>query len=124
MSFAQQMQAVATQLLSKFDEREGDDRIMLKRPGARVFDVGLGEYVFGKPTLIPLVGVATNYNESMVDGTAIQAGDVKLVVTSAEEPTNDDKVILDGTEYSIVLPQPMAYTGKEKVISYNIQIRR
>ena len=123
MSFATDMQAVATKLLTQFDERTGDDRIMLVQPGSRVWDPVEREYVIGAAVNTPLVGVAVPYNEGTINGTTIQAGDVKLTLTNAVEISADSRIILDGKEYSVVMPNAAAYTGKNLTIVYQIQIR-
>lgn len=123
MSFATDMQKVATSLLTQFDERTGDNRIMLIQPGTKVWDDVEDEYVFGPDVETPLVGVATPYNELTVNETTIQAGDVKLTLTNAVEITAESRIRLDGKEYSVVMPNAAAYTGKDLTIVYQIQIR-
>ena len=123
MSFATKMQKVATDLLTKFDERTGTDRIVLIQPGAMTWDAGLAENVFAASTETYLTGVAVAYNESTINGTTIQAGDVKLTLTNATPINAESKIRLDGKEYSVVLPNAAAYTGKALTIVYQIQIR-
>ena len=123
MSFAAKMQKVATDLLTKFDERTGTDRIVLIQPGAMTWDAGLAENVFAASTETYLTGVAVAYNESTINGTTIQAGDVKLTLTNATPINAESKIRLDGKEYSVVLPNSAAYTGKALTIVYQIQIR-
>ena len=123
MSFAAKMQKVATDLLTKFDERAGTDRIVLIQPGAMTWDAGLAENVFAASTETYLTGVAVAYNESTINGTTIQAGDVKLTLTNATPINAESKIRLDGKEYSVVLPNAEAYTGKALTIVYQIQIR-
>ena len=122
MSFATDMQKVATDLLSKFDERT--TKIQLISPGERVWDAGLGEYVFGADTTIDLTGVATTYNQSLVNETTIRTGDIQLTLTNAVEVNQDDKILLDGVQHSVVSVEPSAYTGKDLTIAYRVQIRR
>lgn len=123
MSFATDMQAMATELLTEFDERTGDGRIMLIQPGEKVWDDLEDEYVFAEGTETPLVGVATPYDESTINGTTIQVGDVKLTLTNAVEITAESRIRLDGKEYSVVMPNAAAYTGKDLTIVYKVQIR-
>ena len=122
MSFATDMQKVATDLLTKFDER--DTKIQLITPGARVWDAGLGEYVFGADTFTDLTGVAVDYSQSMINETTIRTGDIQLRLTKAVEVNQDDKILLDGVQHSVVAPNPVAYTGKDLTIVYKVQIRR
>ena len=124
MSFAVKMQGVADKLLSKFDERPVGDKIQLRRKSDPVWDEDLAENIITPGATIDLVGVATPYDQTLVNGTTIQSGDVKLTVTMANEPDAQDKILLDDYEYSIVDIKPFAYTGTALTIAYAIQIRR
>lgn len=120
MGFAKRMQDTATRLLNKFDESEG--RIKLVRKGSSYFDTTLGEEVFSADALVPLVGVTVDYSASQINGTTIQSGDVLAMVTSAEAPKPDDKVQIDGVQWSIVGEPKVDYTGT--VILYKIHCRK
>ena len=124
MSFSDDMRAVANELLANFDERTGDDRLMLLRPGVSVWNPTTVEYDVGLPTLITLVGVVTQYDKSLIDGTTIMSGDLKITLTSAQEVKMNDKIIVDGDQYSVVGPNPSAYTGKSRTIVYFVQARK
>lgn len=123
MSFATEMQELATELLSAFDERAGDNRIMLIQAGERTWDAVEDEYVFAADVETPLVGVAVPYNEATINGTTIQAGDVQLVLTNAIEINAESRIRLDGKEYSVVAPNALAFTGKDLTIAYKVQVR-
>jgi len=120
MGFAKRMQDTATRLLNKFDESV--DRIQLVRKGSSYFDATLGEEVFSADVLVPLKGVTVDYSASQVNGTTIQSGDVLAMVTSAEAPKPDDKVQIDGVQWSIVGEPKVDYTGT--VILYKIHCRK
>ena len=124
MSFATDMQDVASELLAEFDERRASDKIQLKKNSSAVWDPILAEDVITQGATIDLTGVAVPYSQGLVDGTTIQSGDIKLTVTMATEPLAQDKVILDGAEHSIISIVPFAFTGKPLTIAYAIQIRR
>jgi hypothetical protein len=124
MTFATDMQQVATELLTEFDERPVGGKIQLQKNSSAVWDEILAEDVITPVALIDLTGVAVPYSQSLVNDTTIQSGDIKLTVTMATEPLAQDKVILDGVEHSIVSINPFAYTGKPLTIAYAIQIRR
>ena len=124
MSFATDMQQVATELLTEFDERPVGAKIQLQKNSVAVWDPALAEDVITKGALVNLTGVAVPYSQGLVDGTVIQSGDIKLTVTMDSEPLAQDKVILDGVEYSIISIKPFSYTGKGLTIAYSIQIRR
>jgi hypothetical protein len=124
MSFADEMAQVATELLTEFDEREPGGKIKLIRQGIGVWDEIEGETVFPDPVEIDLTGVAVPYSATLVNGTTIQAGDIKLTITNGVEPTQADKVLIDGVQYSIVANTPFAYTGKDLTIAYAVQLRK
>ena len=123
-SFAEEMQQVATELLTEFDERPVSNKIQLIKNNSSVWNETLAEDVITEGATITLTGVATPYSQSMVNGTTIQAGDIKLTITSATEPLAQDKISLDGVQYSIVSISPFAYTGKQTTIAYALQVRR
>jgi len=122
MSFAKEMQEVAEELLTEFDERE--NKMILRVAGESYFDASLAETVIGENQEYELTGVATNYSEGLINGTTIQSGDIQLSVLCEVEPTQANKVVIDGVESSIVAVNPVAYTGKDKTIMYKIQVRR
>ena len=122
MSFAKEMQEVAEELLNEFDER--DEKMILRVAGESYFDTNLAETVIGEAQEYDLTGVATTYSEGLINGTTIQNGDIQLSVLCDVEPKQDDKVVIDDVEASIVTVNPVAYTGKDKTIMYKIQARR
>lgn len=123
MSFAKRMQGVATKMLTKFDESPSDDRrIKLVRKGVPAWDDDAGEVLPGVDDVIDLVGVTVPFSAGLVNGTTIQAGDVQAIVTSATAPTTDDKLQIDGVEWSIVDRPLVDYTGVS--ICYKIHARR
>lgn len=122
MSFSAEMQEVANELLNEFDERE--EKMALLVVGESYFDTDLAETVFPEPQEYELTGVATSYSQGMINGTTIQSGDIMLSVLCEVEPTQANKVVIDGVQASIVDVDPVAYTGKDKTIMYRIQARR
>ncbi len=122
MSLAEEFGLVADELLSEFDERT--DKVKLIRPGSHHFDEALGREVFDAATEHDLTGVASSYSSHLINGTTIQTGDIKFIATRAVKPELTDKVLMDGKTYLIVPPlKSNAYTGSDKVISYEIQLR-
>lgn len=134
MSFARRMQSTATRLLSRFDERTGDDRLAILKQGERTFNPALGEYEIGPDTKCFLTGVQRTDLSAMVNGTTIQAGD-KLITASVRildeaglavdyVPQVNDKILMDGAQWSIVDTPHSDYTGKGIVIVYKMQVRK
>ena len=111
MGLAKRMQNTATRLLSKFDESNG--RIVLVKVGGEpVWDPVKAEMVLPASTEIPLTGVTVAFSSSQVNGTTIQSGDVMCIVKAGDaEITQQDKVKIDGVQWSIVDTPLVDYTG-------------
>lgn len=125
MSFTNRMKGVADKLLRKFDESDG--RIVLvKKGGEPVWDEQLGEMVIPPSVDVPMIGVTVPFAVNLVNGTTIQAGDVQ-VIAQAIDPvyggiSQQDKVRIDGVEWSIVGQPLVDYTGV--TICHKLQCRR
>ena len=111
MGLAKRMQNTATRLLSKFDESNG--RIVLVKVGGEpVWDPVSAEMVLPSSTEIPLTGVTVAFSAAQVNGTTIQYGDVMCIVKAGDvEITQQDKVKIDGVQWSIVDTPLVDYTG-------------
>ena len=111
MGLAKRMQNTATRLLSKFDESNG--RIVLVKVGGEpVWDPVKAEMVLPASTEIPLTGVTVAFSAAQVNGTTIQSGDVMCIVKAGDaEITQQDKVKIDGVQWSIVDTPLVDYTG-------------
>ena len=111
MGLAKRMQNTATRLLSKFDESNG--RIVLVKVGGEpVWDPVKAEMVLPESDPIDLTGVTVSFKEEQVNGTTIQSGDVMCIVKAGDyEITQQDKVKIDGVQWSIVDTPLVDYTG-------------
>ena len=111
MGFASDMQEVASELLGEFDESNG--RIVLVKVGGDpVWNETLGEMVIPASSDIPLRGVTVAFSAAQVNGTTIQQGDVMCIVKAGDaEITQQDKVKIDGVQWSIVDTPLVDYTG-------------
>ena len=111
MGLAKRMQSTATRLLSKFDESNG--RIVLVKVGGEpVWDPVSAEMVLPASTEIPLTGVTVAFSAAQVNGATIQSGDVMCIVKAGDaEITQQDKVKIDGVQWSIVDTPLVDYTG-------------
>ena len=75
------------------------------------------------------VGVISNYNQKEIDGTRIQFGDVKLLLsafksdgTTMPQPTSADTLTANGITYGVVSPiMPTNPAGT--VVMYEVQLR-
>ena len=111
MGFASDMQSVASEMLGEFDESNG--RIVLVKVGGEpVWDPVSAEMVLPASTEIPLTGVTVAFSAAQVNGTTIQSGDVMCIVKAGDtEITQQDKVKIDGVQWSIVDTPLVDYTG-------------
>ena len=122
MSFATEMQQMATELLTEFDERTVKVKLRVVTNGA--WNPAIGENDPQTIEEFDLTGVASSYNQALINGTTIRANDVRFVSTFEPVPTQADKVLLDGFEWGIEAVRPYAYTGLDKVICHEIQLRK
>ena len=134
MSRANRMAGVATKLLAKFGERLGGDRMAILKQGKIVWDEILVEDVIGPDTKYFLTGVERTNLNGLVDGTVIQKGD-ELITASTRVldesnnvidyvPAVNDKILLDGVQWSIVDTPHINYTGNNLIIAYKMQVRK
>lgn len=117
MAFANRMQSTATRLLTKYGST-----VTLLRQGASVWDSGAGEYVTGAIQKIPLAAVPVPVAVGLIDGTAIQAGDMIIKADGIVEPKMQDKILFQGVQWSIVNIEPKIVN--DIVIAYFIQVRK
>ena len=107
MSLSQEFQALATDLLSEFDERSGDRVIQLERTETT------WNPTTGAPTLYPLLGTVLGVAKEYIDGTTILATDLTVRCGVFDvEPDMSGKVIIDGKPHDIIriMPKPAAGT--------------
>jgi hypothetical protein len=123
MSFSARMQAVNNRLINKFSERVQGDFYLIRK-GTSHFDAAIGETVFNPATTIPITGLSIGFSANLVNGTTIQDGDVLIKMTNEVEPNMSDKVFMDNATWSIVALPHILYTGADKPISYQMQLRR
>lgn len=123
MTFAKKMQAVNNKLINKFSERVTGEFYLI-RPGAKVYNPAIGDYDRGAPTNINITGLSINFSANMVNGTTVQDGDVMIKMTTDVEPLMNDKVFMDGSEWSIVSLPHILYTGASIPISYQMHLRK
>lgn len=116
MPFYDDMQKIATDLLTQFNQ----GKIVLLKGGK-----GVGPaYNPGEvpPVEIPLAGVARGVLKKYVNGTTIVESDMQLTVAvSTVAPTMDDAIQIDGRRYKIVGIKPIPPAGT--VVANNIIFR-
>lgn len=134
MSFSEDMNNMATELLGEFDERTGDDRLAILRHGEKTWSPSIGDYEIGASIKYFLSGVEKTNLNGLVNGTTIQQGDELItcstVITDESgniieyAPRVSDKMLIDGDEWSIVDTPHVNYTGNGLIICYKLQVRK
>ena len=71
----------------------------------------------------PLRAVVGRYQQGIIDGTLIMAGDRRVMVEAGPvEPRTSDKLRIGGEDYAIVAVRPTAPGGV--ALMYEVQVRR
>ena len=116
-AFSRRMQGVGTRLLTKFGST-----VSLVRPGSKVWDEVLGEYVWSDDEVLPLKAVPVPVNAGLVNGTTIQSGDMIVKADYSVVPKMEDKVRFCGEQWSIeAIEKKMV---NDDVVAYFIQVRK
>lgn len=116
-AFSKKMQGDGTKLLKKYGST-----VTLVRAGGKVWDSVLGEFVMQADTLIPLTSVPVPVNANMIDGTAIQAGDMIVKSDFSVVPAMADKVDFGGERWSVVAIEKKMVN--DDIVAYFIQVRK
>ena len=134
MGLGKNFQNLNNRLCKKFDERTGNDRLAILKQGERVFNMTTGEYDIGPDTKYFMIGVQINTLAGMVNGTTIQQGDMSItastkLVDELEAPVDyvpavNDKMLIDGVQWSIVDAPHVNYTGNGVIVSLKMQVRK
>lgn len=132
MSFSNRMNKVAARLLGKFDERS--TKMAILKQGAKVWDSESAEYVIGADVKYFMTGVEQTISSGLINGTTIQSGDKTLTVSTVLTdiagapvdyiPAVSDKVLIDGSQWSIVATEHADYTGADNIVCYKLQVRK
>lgn len=116
MSFYSNMQSVATNLLTKYGQI-----VTLTRETVTDYDPVLGAET-KTTTTFTCYGAIFNYEQSEIDGAAIQRGDSRLILQSlSAAPAADDFVTVDGRVYRVMNVTITAPGGT--VVIYELQLR-
>ncbi len=116
-AFSQRMQGTATRLLGKYGST-----VTLVRAGANVWDAEAGEYVQQPDTQISLTAVPVPVNIGLVNGSAVQAGDMVVKADASVEPKMGDKVDFAGARWSVVAIERKQVN--DDVVAWFIQVRK
>jgi len=111
---------VVQECLAEFDCRIV--KIKLVRHSAAVMNTTTAELDPQTETDIEVSGVTVPYAKTLIDGSTIQEGDIRLVIDSQQEPQQADDVIIDGDSYGIV--SNTIFNAGGVVLGYDLQVRR
>jgi hypothetical protein len=104
------------------------------KQGEQVWNASIGEYEIGPDVKYFLSGVERTNLNGLANGTTIQQGDelitasINIVDESGDKvdyvPKVNDKMIIDGVNWSIIDTPHINYTGNDLIIAYKMQVRK
>lgn len=82
----------------------------------------------GQPVNIPAVsingsGVKLNYKKAEIDGSVVQIGDAKFLLSTRQVPLIDMRVTLAGEVWRVISVSPLAPDSTD-VVFYTLQLRK
>lgn len=116
MSYLPQ-QAAADRLIAKFGAP-----CTLSTQAQTGYD-GLGNPINTPAVSISGAGVKLNYSKSEIDGSVIQMGDAKFLLSTRAIPQIDMRVMLAGEVWRVVAVDTLAPSSAD-VILYTLQLRK
>lgn len=84
---------------------------------------GLGQPISIPAVSIPGYGVKLNYKKAEIDGSVIQMGDAKFLLSTRAVPLIDMRVTLAGEAWRVVSVAPLAPDSTD-VVFYTLQLRK
>ncbi len=85
----ERLQGKATDLITRYGRS-----MALVRVGESVIDPVTDEEVRGPDLVLPVTGVLTEYRDNVIDGTRIQQGDRRVVLTAERKPSIADRLLI------------------------------
>lgn len=116
MSYLPQ-QATADRLIAKFGAA-----CTLSTQAQTGYD-GLGQPINIPATSINGTGVKLNYKNAEVDGSVVQMGDAKFLLSARAVPLIDMRVTLAGEVWRVISVSPLAPDSTD-VVFYTLQLRK
>lgn len=116
MSYLPQ-QAAADRLITKFGAT-----CALSTQAQTGFD-GLGQPINIPAASITGTGVKLNYKKAEVDGSLVQMGDAKFLLSTRAVPLIDMRITLAGEVWRVISVSPLAPDSTD-VVFYTLQLRK
>jgi len=114
MTLYTDLQATASSLLASYGQA-----VTFTRSSKATFVPGTG--VTKTDTTYTASLIVDNYSAVEIDGSAVQAGDMKVISYSSTAPAIDDTATVNGTKYRIMQVNPISPAGT--VVAYELQFR-
>ena len=96
--------------------------IVLIRDVPDIHDPRTGEVIVTPDERLVTTGISRLYRKTMIDNTLIKQGDKELILVPDIEPSQNDRIEIDGDEWQIVGIDPVK--PADIVLLYFVQIRR
>lgn len=119
MSFYGDMADVALELLAEF----GAAVSLPRGTGGQINPVTGEVYANTAVTTVTTTGLLRPYDDNMIDGARILAGDRELILSDEQAPTPSDKPTIGGDQWAIVSIKNIKPDGVTPVC-YFVQVRR
>lgn len=116
MSFATNLQATASTLLTKYGRA-----VTLGRVAEGAYDTATSAVAAGTTTAFSGYGHPSPYKLSDIDGVVVQGGDIDLLLYSSTEPLVGDIAAIDSLNYRVMSVQKLNAQGID--IAYKLQLR-
>ncbi len=110
-------QATADELIAEF----GAPCVLSTQPQTS-YD-GLGQPVSVPAVSIAGAGVKLNYKKAEIDGSLVQMGDAKFLLSTRAAPLIDMRVTLAGEVWRVISVSPLAPDSTD-VVFYTLQLRK
>lgn len=93
--------------------------VAVTRPGG--VDRSTGSQVIRPDTTFNIVGLKVDYDPKEIDGSRVQAGDIKFLCQAENEMKIGDLVMVDGAQWRVENPNPLAPAAT--TLLYQLQLR-
>lgn len=117
--FYSDLDQIFRECISEFDQRI--TKLTLVRKVSAGMNPATREYEEGTPVEVIVNGITIPFAKRLVDGTAIQNGDIRVILDSIEKPEGSDSILIDGNSYGIV--SVVDFNAGGVVIGYDLQVR-
>lgn len=119
-AFYSDLEQIFTECMADLDCRQ--TKLTLQRLAAGVMNPVTREFDKGTQTDIDITAFTIPFSKTVIDGQSILKGDVRVIMDNQTTPEQEDNVVIDGDNYSIISITPFNAGGI--VLGHEIQVRR